>query len=259
VRALVEVYYDIQEVRIRSFNRLRQIGEVKGVSPKHLKLLEQEIKLYIQAQIKGHPLTVYLRGIRGIGPILAGGLISYFDVHKAPHISSFWKYAGLSVEENRAVRRKRGEKTDYNPTVKVLMWKIADSFIKQRTPFYRDIYDNAKTEENKKLNNPLENPQNCPIYNECVKRLKKTKTPACKMHIHRRACRRMVKRFLSDLWVFWRNLEHLPVSEPYAVAILHHSSQPGLETHSELASHIDEENHIGIARHEKEETHTEQW
>jgi len=223
VRLLVEVYYDTQEVRIRSFNRLRQMGTVEGVNPNHLKLLEQEIRQYIQAQIKGYPITVYLRGIRGIGPILAGGLISYFDVHKAKHVSSFWKYAGLAVEDGKAVKRRHGEKTDYNPLVKVLMWKVADSFLKQRTPVYRDIYDEVRLNENKKLNNPLGNPKNCPQYSECLKKLKKAKTPSCKMHIHRRACRIMVKRFLSDLWLNWRKLEGLPITEPYVIGVLGHS------------------------------------
>lgn len=41
VRNLLEVYYDVQDVRLRSFNRLRQIGEVKGVNPNILKDLEK--------------------------------------------------------------------------------------------------------------------------------------------------------------------------------------------------------------------------
>jgi len=233
IRALVEIYYDVQDVRIRSFNRLRQVGEVKGVTPNILKQLENQIKLYIQHKIKKELIwQTYLKGIRGIGPILSGGLISWLDPAKAKHISSFWKYCGLHVKDGHAVKRQKGIHLDYNPKAKLLCWKIADSFIKQRTPFYRDLYDQTKIEDASKLGNPQENPENCPQYSECVKRLGKTasrlkresKKPSCKKHIDYRARRKMIKRFLSDLWIQWRTLEKLPISEPYAIAILKHGA-----------------------------------
>jgi len=113
------------------------------------------------------------------------------------------------------------------------MWKIADSFVKQRTPIYRDVYDETKVKENIKLCNPLEDPKNCPQYTECAKRLKMkasrlgraSKKLPCKKHIDNRARRKMVKRFLSDLWLVWRSLEGLPITKPYAVGILGHDEQ----------------------------------
>jgi len=241
IRNLVEIYYDVQDVRIRSFNRLRQVGKVVGVHPELLKKLEQEIRDYIKAAIKGLPIyEKYLKFIKGIGPILAGGLISYFDPYKAEHASSFWRYAGLHVENGKAPKRKHGKKLGYNPKAKVLCWKIGDSFIKQRTPFYREIYDKAKERENEKLNYPLENPKNCPFYKECKRKLKKAKAPACALHIHYRAMRKMVKRFLADFWAAWRSLEGLPVSEPYPIAILGHEK---LETQVGRASHLPSETH----------------
>ena len=88
VRLLVEIYYDVQDVRIRTFNRLRQVGKVKGVNAERLKTLEKEIRNYIFHEIKY--LAVYqkfLRLIKGIGPILAGGLLSYFNPYEAEHAS----------------------------------------------------------------------------------------------------------------------------------------------------------------------------
>jgi len=40
-----------------------------------------------------------------------------------------------------------------------------------------------------------------------------------------RARRYMVKRFLVDLYVKWRELERLPVSKPYIVDILKHQME----------------------------------
>lgn len=83
---------------------------------------------------------------------------------QSDHASSFWKYCGLHVEHGEAVKRRKGEKLGFNKRMRTLTWKIADSFIKHHTPFYRAIYDEAKVKENEKLGNPISNPSDCPIY-----------------------------------------------------------------------------------------------
>jgi len=236
IRSLVEVYYDIQDVRMRADARLRQIGErIRGVDPKLLRELEGQIKKYISFEIEDVPVfKEFLKNIKGLGPILCGALLAYFDPRKAQHASGFWKYAGLHVENGKAVKRKKGQRIDYNPKVKVLCWRVGDSFLKQRTPFYREIYDEAKIEETRKLNDPVSNPENCPMFKECslklrgrAKRLgREPKGFPCKLHIHFRAMRKMVKRFLADFWIAWRTLEGLKVSESYAVTKLGHSPEP---------------------------------
>jgi len=266
IRQLVEIYYDVQDVRIRSFNRLRQVGEVKGVNPDILKQLENQIKDYIAAEVKDIPIVrVFLKPIKGIGPILSGGLLAWLDPHKADHASSFWRYCGLHVVDGEAVKRKKGQKLGFPVRLRVLTWKIAKSFVRTRTPFYRDIYDEAKVKENEKLGNPIADPQNCPLYAQCVERLKQKaertqqsiKKLPCKQHIDYRAMRKMVKRFLADLWAAWRKLEGLPVSEPYAVAILHHTCQETLEIQERGASHDRLENQSQSASHLSSETHDE--
>jgi len=133
IRRLVEIYYDVQDVRKRSYNRLRTVGQVEGVHPELLKKLEKQIRNYIKDQLRGVPIwETFLKPTKGIGPILAGGLISWLDPYKAPHVSSFWKYMGQHVVDGKAPRRRKGSKTDYNPKAKVLAWKIADSFVKRQ-------------------------------------------------------------------------------------------------------------------------------
>ena len=130
IRTLVEVYYDVQDVRIRTFNRLRQFGRIEGVDPHHLKKLEAEIRQYIWNEIKDLPIVEkFLKNIRGIGPVLAGGLVTLFDINKADRPSGFWHYAGLHVVNGKAPKRKRGKKLDYNPKAKVLCWKLGRSFL----------------------------------------------------------------------------------------------------------------------------------
>lgn len=102
-----------------------------------------------------------------------------------------------------------------------------------KNPTYLPIYLEARRRETEKLGNPIKNPTNCPHYAECVKALvgkagrlgKKPKPPPCRLHIHLRALRKMVKRFLADLWAEWRKMEGLPVTDPYPIAILKHQKQ----------------------------------
>lgn len=251
IRTLIDIYYDTQDVRIRTFNRLRTAGKVEGINPNLLKELEKEIREYIHTELKDLPLYAWLRGVKGIGPILAGGLISHIDIAKADHASSLWKFFGLHVKEGKAVRRRKGEKLDFNIKMRTLAWKIADSFIKRKTPFYTDIYYEAKKLESEKL-------RNCAMRKECLRMLSgrarrvgtAPKQPPCKLHAHYRAVRKMVKRFLLDLWVHWRNLEGLPVSQPYAIAILgHQPSQSRVENQGGEASQVSAESQSRIASH----------
>lgn len=43
-------------------------------------------------------------------------------------------------------------------------------------------------------------------------------------HVHERALRKMVKLFLACLWLVWRQMEGLPITKPYAIDKLGHSS-----------------------------------
>jgi len=253
IRHLVDLYYDVQEVRKAANNRLREISEnieearesdeiriedyteleralnkyiEDHLNPKHLKDLEKEIKRRLDKELKTVEIyTEFLRNIKGISMTLGAGLLSRLDSHKAPYPSSFWKFCGMHPEGARG--RSRGEKIGYNPWMKTHVWKVGDSFVKQRTPKYRSIYDCAKEEEREKLNDPISDPKNCPHYEECFEELKEKaeragrepKSPSCRGHIDNRARRKMVKEFLKDFWVEWRSLEGLEVREPYHEAI----------------------------------------
>lgn len=128
VRLLVGTYYDIQENRIHVNNRLAALKKTAGVSEEvqsrmtywtkiHLDQMETEIRNAVQYQISTHPLWVgWLKGVRGVGPCIAGSIIAYtdgdhyealkddLDIQKA-------KARGLEVVEREVkVRGEYGEK-----------------------------------------------------------------------------------------------------------------------------------------------------
>jgi hypothetical protein len=55
------------------------------------------------------PIYAWLKDQRGVGPALAGALISRLDPQRARHISSFWKYCGLDVAADGRGRSRREE------------------------------------------------------------------------------------------------------------------------------------------------------
>jgi len=229
LRSLVEVYYDVQDVRIRTANRLRQFGKIKGVDhPRQLKKIELEIRKDILEKFAEFDLpiwTEWLSKVKGIGSILGAGLIGYIgDISRFDSISKLWAYSGLHVVDGRAPKRKRGEKINWNPKMRALMWKIARSFAFQKEAPSRTKYEENKRYYLEKYGDRIKNPKSCPEYEKCRKRLKKRKEPACKGHLEAMARRRLVKQFLACLWLKWRELEGLPVSKPYAIEHLGHKS-----------------------------------
>ena len=169
----------------------------------------------------------YLTNVTGIGPAMAGVIIAYLDPHRARHVSSFWKYAGLDVangsgrsrrEEHlveRAYEDKNGEmKTrlgvTYNPFLKTkLMGVLGPSFLRSGSE-WRVVYDDYK---HRIVSDPARTKVTVAQWKKAHKagdpELRALWTPG---RIHTASTRYMVKQFLQELWVKWRTLEGLPVT-----------------------------------------------
>ena len=204
INYLLRNFYQIQEHRIAFGNQIfslkKENKETNPLSQYYDRFhdLEKDIAKYIASDIKSESIWKgFLKDVKGIGPLLGSGLINSIDIREARHISSLWKYAGLDVRDGVAAKRKKGEKITWNPMVKMLCWKIGKSFLMSKSP-YRKYYDERKK---------LEEERNKDFT---------------KMHIHNRAMRYMVKRFLADFWVAWRELEGLEVTKPYVIDKLGH-------------------------------------
>lgn len=210
LRALVDLRdRQIQKARIQFGNRLDALerGADNGNEKQHELVdrwyrrfddLETELDRDIIQLVKDHPAYPYLIELRGIGPLLAAKLLALIDIERASHVSSLWKYAGYGVTDGERDRPKKGEVLPYNKRLKVTCHLIATSFLKCNSP-YRAIYDDSR--QYYAANRPDWTP----------------------LHQHHAALRRMTKRFLSHLWIVWREVEGLPVSDPYVQAYLGHT------------------------------------
>lgn len=220
LRLLIEIFYDTQKLRIATENRLRsyqQAGASMHDSIKNLAIelkdRENELEKEIKYEVGLHPVWGgWLKDVKGIGPMMAGGLITIIDdIERFATISKLWRYCGLAPNE----RRKVGEKLRYNPHAKVLAWKIASQFLKARGR-YADIYYEAKVRYEGR--GDIYEAHHTDIGGG-VKGKPQYQAlggpKSYKLHIHQMAMRRMVKRFLADTWVMWRQIEGLPITEPY--------------------------------------------
>lgn len=193
----------------------------------------------LSKELVNHPIyNEFLLKVKGCGPLMSGVIISYFDPYVARHVSSFLKYAGIDpvavekengeiVYEGRSkkhledyeyidkegnIQTKKG--ITFNPFVKTkLLGVLCDSFIKCKSP-YSDAYYDYK--------HRLENRPDCAEYS--------------KLRIHRMCKRYMLKCFLRDLWVKWREIEGLYITEPYEVAFLNRKPHRWNDFHEKHAT-----------------------
>ena len=251
LRILVESFYDMQKLRIAMGNRVFAYGKaglLESINPEpslvKLKEAEHELEKEIAAVVINHPLwNVWFKDVKGIGKIMAAGLIAWRDdISKASTISAFWKYHGLAPSQSK---RHKGEKLDYNPKAKTHAWKCGMQLLKAKG-HYTDIYYDSKAKYEARedikekhehiIGYVLRNGKKVPKY-EAEGGMK-----SYKLHIHYMALRKMIKRFLADTWVAWRRVEGLPVSDPYIFSeaakqkgIAHeHYEMPKTDTQTEV-------------------------
>jgi len=199
----------------------------------YVTLMQQETsQFYRLGQVLGgfSLWTEFLEGVHGVGPAMAGVIISEIDIHKSEYPSSIWKYAGLDVAEDGRGRSRRKEhlvEVDYldkdgkkakrmsitfNPFLKTkLMGVLAGSFIKTKNERYCKIYYDYK--------HRMENHAKWGVQND-KKKDEDGHAVTSKGRRHNQAMRYMIKCFIQDLYNAWRPLEGLVVAPTYAEAKL---------------------------------------
>jgi len=157
LKRLVDVFYDIQDVRMLTMNRLRQFPGMAELYPEDLKTIERTILKKIKEMLKQVPIYMnWMRHQKGVGPTLSAALIAnimikFKLVKSLKNVTAVQKkyalktkdkkflvpalrgieafetpsrlisWCGLGVEEGKAVGRRSGKKLKYNPDMKTLM------------------------------------------------------------------------------------------------------------------------------------------
>lgn len=191
-------------------------------------LVEQYMKLCdaenglgkaVAAEVYAHPMwSAFFEGVKGCGPLMAGICLAYLDPYKARHASSFWRYCGLDVvyDEKSGTMRGNGR---WHTEVREYQAKDGTKQEKTPSPITRLLRPRLLRCWLAPSSRPVITTTLASIGTFATVGLLLGDSPAVQ---HRRASRYCAKMFLRDMWVVWRELEGLPVSEPYEVAKLGH-------------------------------------
>jgi hypothetical protein len=151
-RYLVDAYYGIQEYRKAAGNQIKALeksGEPHSVIRwlfDQMETLEAQIVRALKRWTEGYPEAEWAQSIVGIGPVIAAGLLAHIDITDRPYAGQIWKFAGLDPTQEW----KKGEKRPWNARLKVLAWKIGESFVKvsgNPEDFYGQLYLRRKEHE----------------------------------------------------------------------------------------------------------------
>jgi hypothetical protein len=133
IRYLVDLYYELQKVRIGTGHQERQLnisGEPHALitwCAENFVVFERNIKSALDAYTNDEPsgMGAWAKSITGIGPVLSAGLLAHIDIERAPTVGHIWRYAGLDPSSKWEKKSKR----PWNASLKVLCFKIGKSFI----------------------------------------------------------------------------------------------------------------------------------
>ncbi len=236
-RFLVDAYYQMQEDRKRSSNQVRALSEsgepheVLTWLAENTATLERNIKSALDAFSTADPVGRWSKTIVGIGPVIAAGLSAHIDIMKAPTAGHIWSFAG----QNPAVTWEKGQKRPWNASLKVLCWKIGESFVKTSNlehDFYGHLWAKRKASEVAK-NEAGDFADQAAAKLERFKIGKTTdayKAYSCGKlppgHLHARAKRWTVKLFLAH----WQTVAYMYQTgamppKPYVLAQLGHAHE----------------------------------
>jgi hypothetical protein len=132
VRYLVDQYYVLQDYRLQAANQVRALTDAD--EPHRLSVwfleryrqLERQMQRALDWYTAASPVGVWARAHVGIGPVITAGFLAHIDIAKAPTVGHIWSFAGLNPEQHWA----KGEKRPWNARLKVLCWKLGQSFNK---------------------------------------------------------------------------------------------------------------------------------
>ena len=228
-RYLVDAYYQIQDYRMAAAGQGRAMdssGEPHAIHTwyfSQMETIEKEIAKGLGKYADAHVASQWAQTIVGIGPVLSAGLQAHIEIARAPTVGHIWRFAGLDP----TTKWEKGQKRPWSAALKVLCWKIGESFVKV-SGNERDIYGHVYAERK-----ALEIERNeAGMFSEQAARVLEGKrigkdTDAHKAysagklppaHIHARAKRYATKLFLSHYHHVAYEVEYgTPPPKPYII------------------------------------------
>jgi len=232
---LANALYFIQKARVASQVRKTHLALRKETCSVTEEVLERtaDVETWLNNKVKelvkSHPAYPWFKNVKGIGDLNIGKVVSLIDIEKASLVSKLWRYAGMAPgPDGKAERQVSGQKLHYNKVLKSMCWRVAKSLIRAKGSYY-EYYREQKTKILARLKR-----EGYTVVPSLELPIEKDPKTGRKKHVEKdgffglghadgMAQRKMIKLFLSHLWLEWRTAEKLPISKPYAHAIQGHS------------------------------------
>jgi hypothetical protein len=227
-RILVDLYYQVQDGRKRSANQMLAAKQEPNawvtMMSGYLQRLEKLVAGALDISTNEAPVSRWAKAQTGVGPVLTAALAAYIDIRTTPSVSALWSLAG----QNPLAVWNRGEKRPWNAALKVVAWKLGDSFVKfhnHKDCLYGHIYAARKRLEVERNEayafRPLAEKT---LANKKIKDVATRKIyeagqlPAGRLEL--RARRVATKLFLSHYWnvAYYEEYHRLPAAQPYIFA-----------------------------------------
>ena len=100
-RFLVDMYYQMQDVRIRFRNQQRQTeahsepNRVITWGLENIRRAENDIKRALGSFAEAYSVGRWCLSNHGIGPVISAGLLAHLDIRNTPTVGKWWRFAGL--------------------------------------------------------------------------------------------------------------------------------------------------------------------
>jgi hypothetical protein len=236
-RYLVDLYYQMQDNRIRSYGQVRALSEAEepheviAWAATQSETLENQIKRALDKYTDEEPAGVWAKSNCGIGPVLSAGLCANIgDASRFASCGDLWAYCGQVPGQ----KRKRGEKANWSSSLKRLTWLIGESFVKvssKENAFYGHLYKSKKEYYMRKneAGDYAERAAQCLIEKkygketDAFKHYSSGKLPPA--HIQSMSQRYAAKIFLSHFWEVSLRIKGIEPPKFYAIAVMGHAHE----------------------------------
>lgn len=269
LRRKARAYYDIQEMRLQAQGRLLKKHPTMQIElhPDDLKKIQTRVD-ELEAIEKGalvdleeelHAMPFYVACIepkrktqyKGLGPRMAGVILSSFDIHRADTVSKMWKFAGLAPIPCRRCRQcftvvkpegetdpetgearmfqhppnAAGLKCPHAKTGIALAMTVASGQKMSPKPGEKLAYNAWLRTKLVGVLGPVLMRLGSPYrkyYDDFKQRWQSAGKGRSDAHRHQAANRYMIKMLLLDIWREWRTFEGLEVRPTYQEEKLGH-------------------------------------
>jgi hypothetical protein len=188
-----------------------------------MELLEDWLNSKMKEMVKEHPAYFWFSKVKGIGDLNIGKVIGLVNIERADNISKLWRYAGFGVQDGKGERRIVGEDLHFNMTLKTMCWRLGKSLIRAKGAYYNFYLEQKRIIGQRVKNEGKKIVPSAELPKQKGKHIENDEFFGLG-HVDMMAMRKMIKLFLSHLWLKWREAENLEITKPYAHAIQGHEN-----------------------------------